>query len=38
MGIHGLSKLLQEECPAAIKEHELENFTGRKIAIDASMA
>ena len=23
MGIHGLSKLLQEECPGAIKEHEV---------------
>jgi len=31
-------KLLQEECPEAIKEYEIENYTGRKIAIDASMA
>jgi flap endonuclease-1 len=38
MGIHGLMKLLSEECPEAIKEQELENFMGRRIAIDASMA
>jgi flap endonuclease-1 len=38
MGIHGLMKLISEECPGAIKEQQLENFTGRKIAIDASMA
>jgi flap endonuclease-1 len=38
MGIHGLMKLLSEECPEAIKEQELENYTGRKVAIDASMA
>lgn len=38
MGIHGLMKLLAEECPQAIKEQEMENFTGRKVAIDASMA
>jgi len=38
MGIHGLTKLLQEECPASIREYEFENYTGRKIAIDASMA
>lgn len=38
MGIHGLMKLLSEECPGAIKEQELDNFTGRKVAIDASMA
>eukprot|EP01038_Epipyxis_sp_PR26KG_P007205 gene7205-9833_t len=38
MGIHGLMKLLSEECPGAIKEQDLENYTGRKVAIDASMA
>ena len=38
MGIHGLMKLINEEAPGAIKEQELENLTGRKIAIDASMA
>ncbi len=39
MGIHGLMKLLSEECPEAIKEHDgFAPLTGRKIAIDASMA
>lgn len=38
MGIHGLMKLIYEECPECVKEHAgMENFTGRKIAIDASM-
>lgn len=37
MGIKGLMKLLSDECPRAIKEHELSNLTGRKVAIDASM-
>lgn len=38
MGIHGLMKLLTEECPQAIKEVDMEGLTGRKVAIDASMA
>ena len=38
MGIHGLMKLLSEECPEAIKEHDMDYLTGRKVAIDASMA
>ena len=38
MGIHGLFKLLAEEAPESIKETEFDNYTGRKIAIDASMA
>jgi flap endonuclease-1 len=38
MGIKGLMKLLSDECPKAIKEHDMSNFTGRKVAIDASMA
>ena len=39
MGIHGLMKLLSEECPEAIKEvGNMEALTGRRIAIDASMA
>ena len=38
MGIHGLMKLLTEECPNAIKEREMDYLTGRKVAIDASMA
>lgn len=37
MGIKGLMKLLSDECPRAVKEHELTNLTGRKVAIDASM-
>ena len=39
MGIHGLMKLLSEEAPGAIKEHDgFAPLTGRKVAIDASMA
>jgi hypothetical protein len=38
MGIQGLTKLLQDEAPDCIKEQELELYTGRKVAIDASMA
>ncbi len=38
MGIQGLMKLLSEECPDAIKEYDMEQMTGRKVAIDASMA
>lgn len=38
MGIQGLMKLLSEESPGSIKEHDLEYLCGRKIAIDASMA
>lgn len=38
MGIHGLMKLLSEEAPAAIKEVDFTALTGRKVAIDASMA
>ena len=38
MGIHGLMKLLSEEAPGAIKEVDFTALTGRKVAIDASMA
>jgi flap endonuclease-1 len=39
MGIQGLMKLLHEEAPDSIKEHDgFQPLTGRKIAIDASMA
>jgi flap endonuclease-1 len=38
MGIKGLMKLLGDEAPDAVKEHEIENYTGRQVAIDASMA
>lgn len=38
MGIVGLSKLIADNAPHAIKEGKIENFFGRKIAIDASMS
>lgn len=38
MGILGLSKLLYDKSPGAIKEQELKNYFGRRIAIDASMS
>lgn len=31
-------KLISEEAPLAIKEQDMEELTGRKVAIDASMA
>jgi len=37
MGIKGLMKLIQDEAPAAVKEGEMKNYFGRKIALDASM-
>jgi flap endonuclease-1 len=36
MGIKSLMKLLNEESPGAIKDTKLKNYTGKKIAIDAS--
>ena len=38
MGIKGLSKVLAEHAPDAMKEREMKAFFGRKIAIDASMS
>jgi flap endonuclease-1 len=38
MGIQGLTRLISDNAPHAIKEHKLENYFGRKIAIDASMS
>src|SRR5689334_19162464 len=38
MGIHGLTKLLADNAPNSMKENEIKNFFGRKIAIDASMS
>ncbi|XP_027163993.1 flap endonuclease 1 [Coffea eugenioides] len=38
MGIKGLTKLLADNAPKAMKEHKFESFFGRKIAIDASMS
>ena len=37
MGIKGLTKLISDEAPDAIVEHEFASYTGRKVAIDASM-
>jgi len=38
MGILGLSKLVADVAPSAIKENEIKNYFGRKVAIDASMS
>ncbi|KAF3775855.1 Flap endonuclease 1 [Nymphaea thermarum] len=38
MGIKGLTKLLSDNAPKAMKQRKLESYFGRKIAIDASMS
>ena len=38
MGIQGLSKLIADVCPQAIRELEMKSFFGRRIAVDASMS
>jgi len=38
MGIQGLTKLISDNAPTAIKEEEINHLFGRKIAIDASMS
>ncbi|BFZ13503.1 hypothetical protein BsWGS_16542 [Bradybaena similaris] len=38
MGITGLTKLLGDYAPTSMKENEIKNFFGRKVAIDASMS
>ncbi|XP_042471866.1 flap endonuclease 1-A [Zingiber officinale] len=38
MGIKGLTKLLADHAPKAMKEQKFESYFGRKIAIDASMS
>ncbi|KAH8554414.1 PIN domain-like protein [Umbelopsis sp. PMI_123] len=38
MGIHGLTKVISEHAPSAIKAHEIGSYFGRKVAIDASMS
>uniref|UniRef100_A0A0G4FIY1 Flap endonuclease 1 n=1 Tax=Chromera velia CCMP2878 TaxID=1169474 RepID=A0A0G4FIY1_9ALVE len=38
MGIKGLMKFINDRAPRAIKQVELQNYTGRKLAIDASMS
>lgn len=37
MGIHSLAKVIADYAPNAIKESEIKNYFGRKIAVDASM-
>ncbi|XP_072391685.1 flap endonuclease 1 isoform X1 [Diabrotica undecimpunctata] len=37
MGILNLTKLLADVAPQALKDYELKNYFGRKIAVDASM-
>jgi len=37
MGILGLSKLIADIAPGAVKENEMKNYFGRKVAVDASM-
>jgi len=37
MGIKGLSKLLSEKSPGCLREQKMDNYFGRKIAIDASL-
>lgn len=38
MGIQGLTKVIGDNAPNAIKHHEIKNYFGRKVAIDASMS
>lgn len=38
MGIQGLAKLIADNSPSAVKENEIKNYFGRKIAVDASMS
>ncbi|KAJ9079198.1 Elongation of fatty acids protein 2 [Entomophthora muscae] len=37
MGIHGLTKLIADNVPSAIKRGDIKQYFGRKVAIDASM-
>ena len=37
MGIHGLTKLLGDQAPAALRGRGFETYFGRRVAIDASM-
>ena len=38
MGIKGLSKVIGDEAPNAMKSKEFKNYFSRTVAIDASMA
>ncbi|RKO99748.1 hypothetical protein CXG81DRAFT_14103 [Caulochytrium protostelioides] len=37
MGVQGLTKLIGDHAPGAIREHEMKDYFGRKVAVDASM-
>ncbi|KAF6031390.1 FEN1 [Bugula neritina] len=37
MGIQGLSKVLGDNAPSSVRENDIKNYFGRKVAIDASM-
>ncbi|KAJ1355471.1 Coronin-like protein crn1 [Parelaphostrongylus tenuis] len=37
MGIKDLSKVIADNAPNAIKQYEMKNYFGRKVAVDASM-
>ena len=38
MGIHGLTKVIGDYAPKAIKESTISQYFGRKVVIDASMS
>jgi len=38
MGIKGLTAVISDHAPGAIKENDIKNYFGRKVAIDASMS
>ncbi|TPX30835.1 hypothetical protein SmJEL517_g05703 [Synchytrium microbalum] len=38
MGIQGLTKVIADHAPEAMTEHDIKNYFGRKVAIDASMS
>jgi flap endonuclease-1 len=37
MGIQGLTKLIADNAPQALKDEDIKNFFGRTVAVDASM-
>ena len=38
MGIKGLMRIINDNVPSAVKETAISSYTGRVVAIDASMA
>lgn len=38
MGIQGLTKVIADNAPKAIRENPISSYFGRKVAIDASMS